>query len=604
MVNSILGKKFPSPTGRKLKSVALRGFGGGWNAVDDDISMQNKFLKIADNVYRTSSGSQKVRFGTNFFTDTKSVVNSPIIDQVYFNDRIINVHENGNITSVTIAGTVTVIWNTAIALALPGAPGAWGPTVTQVSFVPVKDKLVIHNGKDKPLRIKSTFAVEYLQDDATGSNVNTPIGKYGCIAANYHCVAGIPGSPTVVYLSNQGSEGVFPGDTAPNDGISIDVGAYAPEGAAEIRGVAGYRSFLIIHLQGISIQVTLGIHDSGSNHTPQFPDTFPKFGLIGDRCITTVENDLIFAGINGLGSASRNIYSGNLISDYLSSIIDPQYRRIIGTLNRDQQLVSTYTVFDQLSSCMFILSPSGETIVYTSNAKLKYKSWSRFKGWSWRCGCASFLGRVFFSDGTKIFQYGNDTFGEKYAADKMNDRDANWTTATPYMAGALIRDTVGQKSYTCGVTHTSGLLTMADDIAAHPTYWTLYEGVPITFEMEMPWFSGQENMGVKILKFLSMTTKGLGEFTIEAYVDNLFKDSTDAIIYTPAASMKFIGNDARGFGIDEGPFGGGRRSGSPQLYKFPVKFKMVKFRIVGSTTKALEFIGMNFLFMRGKYLRG
>src|SRR5262249_39202989 len=159
---------------------------------------------------------QRIRFGTKWFANVAGTITGNIVDMEYFNDRLIVVSSTGQIATVTNAGVVAKIWDTAIAAALPGAPAGWSAT-TQVDFVPWKDQFIIHNGVDKPIIISSAFAVTYLQDLATGSNVNTPIGKYGCIAANYHCVAGISGALTTVYISARGTSGTFPGDPAPND---------------------------------------------------------------------------------------------------------------------------------------------------------------------------------------------------------------------------------------------------------------------------------------------------------------------------------------------------------------------------------------------------
>jgi hypothetical protein len=203
MVVSIFNKSMKKSQASKLETSTLRGFGGGWNAVDDDHAMAPRYCTSLVNFQRTPSGGQQKRWGTKWFVDIKDVNDSPIVDQYYFNGRLINVCENGVIVSVTDGGTKAVIWNTAIAAELPGAPSAWTTGVTQVSFVPFKNTLIIHNGQDKPVSISSAFAVTYLQDLATGSNVNVPIGKYGCIAANYHCVAGFSASPTEIIIHQE-----------------------------------------------------------------------------------------------------------------------------------------------------------------------------------------------------------------------------------------------------------------------------------------------------------------------------------------------------------------------------------------------------------------
>jgi hypothetical protein len=118
----------------------------------------------------------------------------------------------------------------------------------------------------------------------------------------------------------------------------------------------------------------------------------------------------------------------------------------------------------------------------------------------------------------------------------------------------------------------------------------------------------------------------------------LYKDESDNVLHGPALSIDFVGNDVRGFGYDEGiaealsteyelrsdssyilrpdgtriiriaddgegPYGSGRRSLDPRLYGFPVKYKMIKFRFIGSTRRFLQLINVNFAFVRGNFRR-
>ena len=592
----------------KLESTTLRGFGGGWNSIDEDLSMPPKFQVSLVNFHRTSSGSQAVRFGSMFNVDIKSVRNSPIVDGYYFNGRNIVVTESGNVLAINETGTIiTEIWNTAIAGALPGGPAAWGPTVTMVSFVPFKNTLVIHNGKDKPIEIKSDFSVRYLQDLGSGSNVNVPIGKYGCVAANYHCVAGIPGSPTEVILSSQGTSGVFPGDPDPNDSISIDVGAYAPEGAASIRGIAGFRTFLLVFLQNVVIQIKLGKHDEAGIHVPEFPDTLPQFGLLGSRCIVTIENDILFSGLSGLASARRNMYApDSMDSDYLSSVVSPSYRRAMGVLTDQQQLEVVFAVYDKLNNDYLIFLPDMDVLCYTFNTRLKMHAWSLMrKTVAFRCGWTTVLGRLFVAHGTKIFLKGNGTFsGEQYHADRILDRDRNYAPSTVWSLNELVYDTVLGEVWKCVIPYTgSSQPSFEVERTNHPENWVQYFGVPIQIEFELPWIDGKDPTKLKQLRYVSMATKGDAEFTFMAYVDNLYKDAEGNIVYDPAISMVFIGNDAYGYGFDDDPFGMGRRSRDPRLAGFPVKFKSIKFRITGSVYKKLELVNLSFLFATGRYQR-
>lgn len=593
------------PGKSKIETTTLRGFGGGWNAVDDDYMMAPRYVKSLVNMQRTPSGGQKLRYGTGFFTDIKAVNNSPIIDTEYFNGRVITVSANGRICSISSAGTVTLIWSPAIAAGLPGAPGGWSTSIEEVTFVPHKNTLCIHNGVDKPLQLASDFTFTYLQDQSTGSNVNVPIGKYGCVAANYHCIAGISGSPTEIVISAAGTAGTFPGDPAPNDAISLDVGAYAPEGAASIRGIAGYRTNVIVFLQGVSIQITLGEYVDGT-HTPRFPDTFPKFGLLGDRCITTIENDLIFSGLGGQSSAKRNVYTqATLDASYISNIIEPEYRAIVAELTDEEQLLDAFSVYDPLGRNLILFTKEGIALSYVSNEKLNYKGWAKFTGMDYTCGCTSFLGRVYLAEGTRVFQLGNKTFGEEYFADRVNDRDYVWGNGLAAAEDDLIWDEDTEETYKVLVSHTTPAGDFADarEDPTYGDYYELYEGIPIEFELEMPWSSGKDPTKTKKLTHISIGSNGTAEFTVEAYVDNFYKDHTGTVVYDPALTIDLCGNDAPGYGIGDGPYGGGRRSNDARLYKFPAKFKAIKFRIHGSTTDPLEITMFSFLFSRGKYFR-
>lgn len=596
------------PQKNKLESTTLRGFGGGWNAIDDDLSMPPKYQVSLVNFHRTSSGSQAVRFGQTFNCDIKSVNDSPIVDGIYFNGANIIVCQNGWIIKTNESGSSIVpIWNPTIAGALPGHPGGWGTSVTHVSFVPFKDTLVIHNGVDKPVSISSAFAVTYLQDLGTGSNVNVPIGRYGCVAANYHCVSGIPSGPTQIIISSKGTSGVFPGDPIPNDSIAIDVGAYAPEGAASIRGIAGFRTYLLVFLQNITLQVKLGEYSDTGIHTPKFPDTLPQFGLLGNRCICTVENDLMFCGLSGLASAKRNLYSPDtMMSDYLSSIVAPAYRKQVGELTDNEQLNVAFAVYDRLNNDFLLFLLDGSALVYTFNPRLKMHAWSSYESMDWDAGWTSVLGRVFLAKGTRIFLAGNSTFeGENFHADRLLDRDYAYApTGASFTANDLVLDTSDGSIWVCLTTHArGGFATFALERAANPTMWSQYEGNLIPIEMELPWIDGKDPTKLKQLRYVSVATKGDAEFTFVAYVDNLYKDVGGNIVYDPSLSMVFIGNDAYGYGFDDGGYGMGRRSRDPRLYGFPVKFKNIKFKLSGSVNKKLELVNLSFLYSRGKFQR-
>lgn len=591
---------------RALTPVTIRDFSGGWNAIDDDISLATRFQVSLKNMHRTPSGASELRYGTRFFSDIKEVNDSTIKNCWYFNNRLICVSENGQVTSIDGNGAVELIWNGGIAAALPGAPSGWSSGLVYVNFVPFKNELVIHNGVDKPISVNEDFEVNYVQDTGSGSNVNVPIGRYGAVVANYHCIAGLPNFPTTIYISSSGTSGVFPGDPAPNDSISIDVGARIPDGGAEITGLAGFKNYLFVFFRGQTLIIQLGIYDDNGNHTPDYNDTLPHFGAMGYRNNVLHDNDLYFSDIDGVNSARRNLFAGLLDSVPLSDLIAPEYQAALGALTESQQKQDTFMVLDRLGSRILTCEPNGKTFVYSVSERLKYKAWSLYEGWSWQSGCTSFLGRVFFTSGTKVFKLGNKAFGELYRADRENDRDFNWENNTTYAVDDLVWDSLTEQSYKCCVSHTTPIVgTFEEARTAEPDQWELYRGEAIDFEIEFPWIDGKTPMNTKLMRYVSLYSKGTARFDLKAYVDNLYKDDLGEVIYQPAKSIEFIGNDTPGFGTqdDNIPMGGGRRSGDPRLWRFPVKFKMVKFIISGSAREALQIIAIHFLYSKGSFKR-
>jgi hypothetical protein len=619
MTVSIFPASLKLAKANKLENITLRGFGGGWNAIETDLQMESTYLVKVRNFRRTPGGTQKIRYGSRWIADLADTLGGRILDMTYFAGRLVCVSTTGEIATIDGAGAKEVIWNAAIAAAIPATtpPGPWSGGLDLVNFVNYKRELIIHNGKDKPITISDTFDTTYLADLAATpfpSNVNTPIGKYGCVVSNYHCIANInphvPGAeqPTTIFVSSTGTAGTFPGDIVPNDSIEIDVGAFAPQGAIEIRGIAGFRANLLVFFQDQTVIVKLGTFNAAGVHEPFFPDTMPTFGVLGHRCVAPVENDLLFAGLGGMASARRNLLSvsGTLESQSLSERIEPAYRETVGALSDDQQLKECFMVYDALGHDMLLFTPGGRVFTYSFNTKLKYSAWSEYSGFNVQCGCRSFLGRMFYADGLRVYQHGNKVFeGEEYFKDRILDRNGLWTNSAFFTAGYMAFDSVTSEVFTCLVDHVSSAAptTFLQDRGVKPPRWELYKGISIDFELELPWLDSKNPMQVKFLRFVSMATKGNAQFTLSAFVDNLYKNHEGEVVFEPAASMEFIGNEAAGFGFDAGPYGGGRRSGDPRLWKFPCKFKTLKIALTGAEAGDLELVNMSFLFSRGKYKR-
>ena len=183
-------------------------------------------------------------------------------------------------------------------------------------------------------------------------------------------------------------------------------------------------------------------------------------------------------------------------------------------------------------------------------------AWSQFENMDWNAAWTSVLGRIYLVKGTRIFLSGNGTFdAEDYRADKLLDRDYTWVDAstTAFVLNDMVYDSITQEVWKCQEPHAKvGGLTFALERLNHPSSWVQYEGNPIPMEFELPWIDGKDPVKLKQLRYVSIATKGDAEFTFDVYVDNLYKDVNDNIVFSPSVTMTFIGNDAYGYGFDVG----------------------------------------------------
>ena len=580
----------------QLQTASLADFSGGLNTTDSELVLKTKYAVVLDNVLRATDGSRALRWGTKLWTTTDAVVAGTIIDIVYFANHLIVFMSSGEIAAVDDSGAAFPIWNAAIAAALPGAPSGWGSTYTSVDTTTFKGSLIVTNGVDKPLLIQGDISVNYLQDLASGSNINTPIGKYCTTVANYAVIAGIPSSPGEVYVSAVGASGVWPGDTAPNDSISFDASTYAPAAGAEIIGINNFRNNLLASFDGAVVIFTLGTYDSAGVHQPKISDTIIEHGIINHRCVVTLKNDFIFADTKGTFTASRNAFAiidtQPLAQDVLST-----YQASIPFEGPDRG--ACFAVYNSLEHRDFIFakSPTGSvTWCMSTIDKISNPTWSKIKGWEWSAGCVSSKGRVFFAVGKKIFQYGNAIFsGEDYTADFIGDNDGPWITGTAYLVGD--KRLQGGVSYICLQNHVSNVF--ADDLSNK--LWEVYVGDPIVFDWELPWTDAAIPIKKKRLVYLTAATSGKANFSIDLYADNFYKKADGS--YDPAVTLDFVAGDGGGYGNQDQLYGGGRRLRDERMFGLPVDFRILKMRVHGSTTEKLSITTIGLMFNVGTLKR-
>jgi hypothetical protein len=605
-----------------METSTVRDFGGGWNVIDSELNLSSRYAPVLRNISRQPDGSNGLRPGTKYFADVSSAVSSvltgDILNITYFNNFLIAFTDTGQGCKINGLGVATKIWDTAIAASLPGAPIGWSTDLVVVNFAQFKGELIVVNGTDKPLLIGDDMAITYLQDLGTGSNINVPIAKYITVVGEWVIMAGLttgdPEDEGSIYISNTQTSGTWPGDVAPNNGVVYQVFAAASIGEAAITGLGSYRGKLLVTFKDVTIIVALGTFNETTNfHDPRIEDTFPQYGCLSHRSIAVLGDDFLLADAAGVPSFVRSTLSGSLEPTRASELIDPEFQRTIAAIVDEGQLNNIFAVYHRLASRYMVFVPNGndwdsttETrcFVYYAKRSKKTDAWSEFTGWNWRAATRSDGGRVFFADAGRIYILADQRFNDEYYADKIGYFDSLWAVSVSYVVGNKVKDGITGTIYNCLINHTSAASgSMIDDVTMHPTFWEVYEGVPIDFDWEFPWVDFKKRMNVKELRYIQFDTEGNAQFTCEAYLDNIRVDEHGND--NPALSIQLTGGTSQGFGDGDQPYGGGRRAGDERPWAFSHKFKILKLRIKGSTTASLglRVISVSVGYVTGSVLR-
>ena len=639
---------------KALVSQTIREFDGGWNVIDNDLNLQLKYSTELENMIRKDDGSLGIRWGTKLFA-TIPVGAETIINHEYFQDHLIVVGSGGTIWRVDASGVSTVIW--------PEGGGSWIGSPF-VSFATFHDHLIICNGVDKPLRVDLFNVPEcrFLVDEGTGLNGNTPVCKYVAVINEFVCMAGDPLEPALLYISSEGTSGTFVGDPGvDNNAVNIATTKKISVNNQVINGIARYRDLLVVQFDDALLLGVLGtIIDNGDDvvapakqyiHEPDFSDAIEAHGCVSHRSVQFLGDDLFLADLVGVAAIARTAISDSLTPSRPSELIDPAIQRAMRELtvgsalnnvfsiynliekqymvfvpNHDNNVVDTlapeviiadydesdlilntpehslaegdsitiagcvpfntitdgdintthtiHTVINpdyvtiQLPSVAFdvggdltnrdadennepdITVLRTETLGFVLNHRKtgkKVNAWSRFRGWNWNSVCRTLLGQLMFANDSQIFVYGS--------------------------------------------THTP----IYEDFVDTP------EQVPISWSWELPWHDFKNRMEIKRLKYLGMDTRGDSDYTISAFIDDIYKDSLGH--RDPALQMHVYGRDAGGYGAGSQPYGGGRRMEGERLFAWPTKFKLLKLRFEGVSTRPLRMISILLALQKGDIRR-
>ncbi|HSW91790.1 MAG TPA: hypothetical protein VLG09_04040 [Candidatus Saccharimonadales bacterium] len=530
----------------KLRPVTLRDFSGGWNVLDDDMNMPHKYAKKSYNVFSQPDGTIQVRYGTDLFSDLRSrfAGGETIINAEYFVDSFVVVSSVGKLYRVLADGTHSLL-----------STGLWNATEF-VSFATFNNHLVLCNGSDKPLDIDEFFTVGYLQDEATGSNLNVPICKYVLAINRYLVMAGDPLFPNRVHISAKDARGTWFGDPPPNDGTHLDVGSVLPS-ANIIRGLMAFRGKVVVMFAEGLVFGTLGVYNDTGSHTPSFEDGVEGFGSVSHRAGVAYGDDGLFLDLEGVPSIKRTILSASFKPERVSDVIDPEIKEALSSLNFDILENKVFSVYNKSDAQFMLFVPSADLLtqrvfVYNYRPTIGQKAWCEFGGWNFVAAIKSQAGNIFFcsADG-RIWLYGNRE--RPYATDFI------------------------------------------DNLSSPASV-----GIGISFDYEFPWIDFGARTNTKTSKYIGFDTRGRSEFTCEMYVDNILEDVNGP---APALTTEFSGGEQGGFGHGPQPYGGGRNTANKKLYAWPSKFEIMKLRFHGTSDDGLAWVSVSMQCLAGGIMR-
>lgn len=532
---------------QNLRATTWRGFNQGWNTLDDDLSLSFRYATVLDNCYADSNGVIRVRQGFRFFADCSGYLTSPghIVDIIYFNESLVAVASNGEIFRILGDGSVVRIWDATIAAALPDAPTGWSE-LTFVSFAIFNGRLIIANGIDKPLYVDTDFAVEYLQDLGTSTNINVPICKYVTSVGRYLVMAGDPLEPDRVHISAKDAPGTWYGDPPPNDATRLDVGGVIPS-ATVIRGLLPFRGKLVVMFAEGLVFGELGSYDADGNHTPSFEDGVEGYGSISHRAGITYGDDALFMDLEGVPSIKRTVLSQSFKPERMSELIDSNIKVMLSQLSFEALEDRIFSVYNKVEGQYMLFVPNNESLddtdetvafVFHYHPTENIQNWSRYRGMNFTCATRSLESRLFFADKNNIiWLFGN-------------------------------RDDPIDLDYYDGTT-----------------------GQDINFVWEWPWFDLGDRSKTKTSKYIAFDTRGASQFSFEMYTDNFTA--------VPALAIEFSGGEQGDFGDGTVPLTRPRPTADKHLYSWPTKFEIAKFRISGKANAQLAFVSVTLHYLVG-----
>lgn len=428
------------------------------------------------------------------------------------------------------------------------------------------DRLLLCNGVNKPVVVQFTTNTEpqaqFIADPATGSNANTPVGKYITSGQDHVAIAGLIDRPNVVSISQTNTYTTWKDDPSSN-GVEIDLSRVISTGNRGVTGVTFHRDLLVITAEASVVFYRLNNFVSDV-HIPQKIDVVQGFGCIAGRSLQSIGDNLLGADFVGVINLKETLLNDRFSSNRISEPIAPTIVRTIANLTTTQATNNVWSVHNKRDDTYMLFVPYGndETWVFNFVRKelRRIQGWSVLRGWNFSAGWLTTTDRVKFASGMKVYIYG--TSGDDITADFV---DGEASTA-------------------------------------------------IDFVWEMPWFDFDRRMHSKNTRYLKLDTRGTAEFSAQMFADNIYynnllltgtEDLEDDLILPllPYLEMTMRGGDSPGYGNAEQTYGSGRRTSDERLYAWNAKCVIAKLRFAGTVTEKLRFVSVSLGYQNGDIRR-
>lgn len=524
-----------------IKEATVKDFSGGLDLSDDDLNIDSKSAKVLTNMYRSRDGRLRLRYGVQQVVDAGALLSGNIIALQYFAGCMIAGTDAGEIAAFPVngAGTNVKLWPT-------GVTGKnWNGPTTQINFAQAQGQMLIVNGVDKPLRLKGDFSIDFLGDAGNAnSNVNTPITPYIVTCDNFVVMAGQPSFTSKLFIGAKGATGTFSGDLAPNDGTTFDVGGSISHGDNIIVGLAALNNYLFVAFETSTVVVQLGEYN-GTAHVPTIFDVYDTYGAISQKTMSLVDKELWYCDQTGVLNIQRNQIGTTFIPNRVSTPVDPVLLKHLSVARNLGKIRSAFALYNRVSSQYLLFVPADSGLTKHAWISTRYNpqeppAWSLFENMNYSCGDVSSIGKLYLCTNKFMYLYGdlnNEVFSDNGAA--------------------------------------------------------------ISFDWEMPWSVFSNYDKIKKMKAVRVYTRGSAAFTLQLFVDGIYKKPNGS--YDPTAAIEFVAADVGGYGNETGndPYGGGRSAGDPRIWKMDGKFIQGKFRVSGSTTSDMQVVGMSISYTVG-----